>query len=318
MKDHEEYAGYLFAYFKGEGYADGEQVYFALSKGNDPLRYMELNGGRPVLTSELGERGVRDPFIIRSPHGDQFYLIATDLKIHENGGWERSVTAGSRSIMIWSSADLVHWSDQSMVEVAPSEAGCAWAPEAFYDEASGDYYVYWASMLNKPGTSSGEDRYHRMLCSKTKDFITFSEPFIYMDYGYSVIDMTMIEHQGKIYRLTKGRHVIQETGHSIDDPNFTLINENVEQAFMERGEGPIIFKSNLEDKWYSFIDEYGIRGYIPLETTDLASGVWTESENYDLPDKPRHGSIIPVTRSEYERLLRQYGGKTDEESKSGI
>lgn len=58
--------GYMFSYFTGEGTADGEQLYSALSKGNDPLHWRELNGGKPVLTSTLGEKGLRDPFIIRS------------------------------------------------------------------------------------------------------------------------------------------------------------------------------------------------------------------------------------------------------------
>ncbi len=62
-----KYAGYLFAYFTGEGTADGEQIRYALSRGNDPLHWRELNAGKPVLTSDLGEKGLRDPFVIRSP-----------------------------------------------------------------------------------------------------------------------------------------------------------------------------------------------------------------------------------------------------------
>ncbi|MGW0737491.1 family 43 glycosylhydrolase, partial [Streptomyces sp. NPDC002851] len=78
------YTGYLFAYFTGEGTADGEQIRMALSRGNDPLHWRELNGGRPVLTSDLGEKGLRDPFVIRSPQGDKFYMIATDLRMYRN------------------------------------------------------------------------------------------------------------------------------------------------------------------------------------------------------------------------------------------
>lgn len=62
-----KYAGYLFAYFTGEGTADGEQIRYALSRGNDPLHWRELNAGHPVLTSTTGEKGLRDPFVIRSP-----------------------------------------------------------------------------------------------------------------------------------------------------------------------------------------------------------------------------------------------------------
>lgn len=61
------YAGYLFAYFTGEGTADGEQIRYALSRGDDALHWRELNAGKPVLTSTIGEQGLRDPFVIRSP-----------------------------------------------------------------------------------------------------------------------------------------------------------------------------------------------------------------------------------------------------------
>lgn len=67
VKKPTKYAGYLFAYFTGEGTADGEQIRYALSEGNDALRWRELNAGAPVLTSTIGEKGLRDPFVIRSP-----------------------------------------------------------------------------------------------------------------------------------------------------------------------------------------------------------------------------------------------------------
>ena len=122
----------------------------------------------------------------------------------------------------------------------------------------------------------------------------------------------MIRENGKIYRYSKREnisHVFQESGDSFFDPNFTLIHENIGLNFMVRGEGPIVFKSNVEDKWYLLIDEYGFRGYIPLETTDLDSGIWTLPEEFSLPAKPRHGSVLSVTRSEYERLLAKYGSE---------
>lgn len=307
MADNEEqYAGYLFAYFKGERYEDGEQVYFALSEGNNALVWKELNGGKPVLVSTMGEQGVRDPYIVRSPLGDSFYLVATDLRIHGNGDWERAVTAGSRSIMIWNSSNLVDWSMQSMVELAPVGAGCMWAPEVFRDSGSDVYYLFWASMLE--GNLSDGEHYHRMLVAETTDFVTFSKPKVYMDYGYSVIDTTMIEAKGSVYRISKGRNIMQEAGSSFYDPNFKLINGSVEQPYLRQGEGPIIFKSNTEEKWYAFIDEYVDRGYMPLETTDLSSGIWSLPEHYSLPASPRHGSVIPVTRLEYDRLLERYGG----------
>lgn len=306
----EKYAGYFFTYFTGEGTAAGEQVYFALSNGNDPLNWRELNNGKPVLTSTLGEKGVRDPFIIRSPEGDKFYMIATDLKINGNGNWGRAHTWGSRSIMVWESNDLVNWTDQRMVEVAPEEAGNTWAPEIMYDNTTGEYIVFWASRMFDDASHTG-DAYQKMMYSKTRDFYTFTEPQVYLDYGYSIIDTTMIEHEGKVYRFTKdeqnngasapfGKMIFQEVGDSILDPTFKMINQGV--GNIKWVEGPTIFKSNTDEKWYLFVDEFGGRGYVPFETTNLASGVWTLSSNYNLPASPRHGTVIPITQSEYDAL----------------
>ncbi|WP_340389912.1 immunoglobulin-like domain-containing protein [Paenibacillus sp. FSL E2-0151] len=306
----EKYAGYFFTYFTGEGTATGEQVYFALSNGNDPLNWRELNNGKPALTSTLGEKGVRDPFIIRSPEGDKFYMIATDLKINGNGNWGRAHTWGSRSIMVWESNDLVNWTDQRMVEVAPEEAGNTWAPEIMYDNTTGEYIVFWASRMFDDASHTG-DAYQKMMYSKTRDFYTFTEPQVYLDYGYSIIDTTMIEHEGKVYRFTKdeqnngasapfGKMIFQEVGDSILDPTFKMINQGV--GNIKWVEGPTIFKSNTDEKWYLFVDEFGGRGYVPFETTNLASGVWTLSSNYNLPASPRHGTVIPITQSEYDAL----------------
>ncbi len=306
----ENYAGYFFTYFTGEGTSTGEQIYFAASDGNDPLNWRELNEGKPVLTSALGEKGVRDPFIIRSPEGDKFYMIATDLKINGNGNWGRAQTWGSRSIMVWESNDLVNWTDQRMVEVAPEEAGNTWAPEIMYDKTTGEYIVFWASRMFDDASHTGS-AYQKMMYSKTRDFYTFTEPKVYLDYGYSIIDTTMIEHDGKVYRFTKdeqdngaaapfGKMIFQEVGDSVLDPAFKMINQGV--GNMKWVEGPTIFKSNTDEKWYLFVDEFGGRGYIPFETTNLASGIWTLSSNYNLPANPRHGTVIPIKQSEYDAL----------------
>ncbi|MFD5540001.1 family 43 glycosylhydrolase [Streptomyces sp. NPDC127079] len=308
--------GYMFSYFTGEGTADGEQLHAALSKGNDPLNWRELNDGKPVLTSTLGEKGLRDPFIIRSPEGDKFYQIATDLRIYGNGDWDAAQRTGSKSIMVWESTDLVHWTDQRLVKVAPDSAGNTWAPEAFYDAKLGEYVVFWASKLYDNAAHSG-DTYNRMMYATTRDFYTFSEPRVWIDRGWSVIDSTMIQKDGTYYRLSKdernntsstpnSKFVFEEKSDSILSTDWTSVAEGIGKGAMSAAEGPLVFKSNTEDKWYAFLDEFGGRGYIPFETTDLDSGTWTPVADYDLPAKPRHGTVLPVTQAEYDRLLRAY------------
>ncbi|WP_217241997.1 family 43 glycosylhydrolase [Streptomyces sp. AC555_RSS877] len=308
--------GYMFSYFTGEGTSDGEQLYAALSKGNDPLKWRELNDGKPVLTSTLGEKGLRDPFIIRSPEGDKFYQIATDLRIYGNGDWDASQRTGSKSIMVWESTDLVHWTDQRLVKVSPDSAGNTWAPEAYYDAKLGAYVVFWASKLYDNEAHSG-DTYNRMMYATTRDFHTFSEPKVWIDRGYSVIDSTVIQHDGTYFRLSKdernntsstpnSKFIFEEKSDSLLDTSWTAVAEGIGKGAMSAAEGPLVFKSNTEEKWYAFLDEFGGRGYIPFETTDLGSGTWTPSTGYDLPAKPRHGTVLPVTQAEYDRLLRAY------------
>jgi hypothetical protein len=79
-----------------------------------------------------------------------------------------------------------------------------------------------------------------------------------------------------------------------------------------RGEGPAVFKSNTEERWYMFIDEFGGRNYVPFETNDLDSGKWTLSTSYQLPPGAKHGSVLPLTQAEYDRLLSAYGGQTSD------
>lgn len=318
--NHPPYAGYLFAYFTGEGTADGEQIRYALSRGNDPLHWRELNQGRPVLTSTSGEKGLRDPFVIRSPKGDRFYLIATDLRMHRNssGSWDDVQRHGSKSIMIWESTDLVHWTDRRLVRIAPDNAGNAWAPEAYWDDSLGAYVVFWASKLyadvDPDHTGS---TYNRMLYATTKDFRTFSAPKVWNDPGYSVIDSTVVKDEDTYYRYTKderapasssscAKFITGEKSKSLTATGYDLVADCIGSGAMDHGEGPTVFRSNTERKWYLFIDEYGGRGYVPFETTDLDSGRWTPSADYQLPASPRHGTVLPVTQKEYDRLLAAY------------
>ena len=84
--------------------------------------------------------------------------------------------------------------------------------------------------------------------------------------------------------------------------------DRIGEGDITRGEGPAVFKSNTEEKWYMFIDEFGGRNYVPFETTDLESGKWPPSTSYQLSREAKHGSVLPVTQVEYDRLLSAYGG----------
>lgn len=309
-----DYTDYFFAYFAGEGLANGEQIYFASSQ--DGLNWTDLNNASPVLTSTMGEQGVRDPFLIRSPEGDKFYLIATDLKIYENNDWNAAQNSGSQYLMVWESNDLVNWSEQRMVEVSASiEAGCTWAPEATYDPVTGEYVVYWASRTPNIDTKQ------RVYYAKTRDFYTFTEPQLYIEKDQSSIDTTMIENNGTYYRYTKNEGGSTNELGALTKTIFIEKSSNVLGEFTQIAsdslnanqwvEGPAIFKLNEDDAeqdtWCLLVDNYGSGGYYPLVTTDLESGVFEKPEAYAMPSYARHGTPIRITAEEYEAITTVYG-----------
>lgn len=313
----ENLEGYLFTYFIGDG-ARQEQMSFALSEGNTPLKWNTMNEGNPVLIAELGEKGLRAPSIIRSPEGDKFYLIATDLQIATGKGWGAAQKDGSKCIFVWESTDLVNWSKQRLVQVSSDLAGCTWAPEIIYDEDKGEYVVYWASKIYADESKSGNP-HHRIMYATTRDFYTFSPAKEYFNPGYAVIDTVMIKNNGKVYRFTKderdngtgsgqsqeGKMIFQEVGSSIFANDFRRTTNDFVKAGVKWVEGPLTFKDNLEEKWYLFVDDFGGEGYIPFYTDNLDTGTWTKVAVSDkkMPSpKPRHGTILPITASEYARL----------------
>lgn len=347
----EETSAYVFAYFTGESTATGERIYLGASKGNDALRWNNLNDGDAVLTSTEGEKGLRDPFIMRSHEGDKFYMIATDLNMYALYGqtdFSAAQQSGSKYLEIWESTDLVNWSAQRHVKVSTDYAGNTWAPEAYYDETIGAYVVYWASNLYDTTTIEGRSytsTYNRMMYSTTRDFVTFTPAQPWIDVkrgtGKGMIDSTVIKEGTNFYRFTKDEAsmtVREEVSTDLratvsgstlptttSTPGWSMIKEGVgvgepnpqaTSGIFTNGEGPTIFKANTGDvntggvpTWYLFQDQpsyHGGKGYVPFTSTNLAAGTWTSvAATAQLPTSPRHGTVLPVTRAEYEYVLSE-------------
>lgn len=258
--DMPETTDYIFAYFPYAGTKD-ERIYFGI--GEDGLNFKALNDGKPVLESKLGTHGLRDPFIIRSPEGDRFYLIATDLTVagidqdgtHYPGqGWSENQVRGSQKIMVWESTDLVNWSEQRECKVAVDTAGCTWAPEAYWDDTIGQYVVFWSSKVSDDGNSK-----QRIYYATTRDFYSFSPAKVWIDSDVSVIDATVIKVGEYFYRYIKnedgdpnkigtpGKRVYCERSKSLTSANWELVHNNSLDVSGGQIEGPTIFKLNKDD-----------------------------------------------------------------------
>ena len=298
-------SGYLFAHFTGE-HKDGEQIYFSVSR--DGLHWKDLNGGKPVLYSGIGTRGVRDPFLVRDPGKKKFYLIATDLRIESGCGWEKAQYEGSRDLIVWESEDLVNWSEERACTVGIPEAGCVWAPEAVYDSGKEEFLVFWASMVKAP---ADEEAKQRIYASWTKDFRQFSEPFVYMEREQHVIDSTIVENQGRYYRFTKdetNKCIILEESESLTGTFRQIPSETL--SGLLGVEGPECYLLPDGNTWCLIVDQFAEeKGYLPVFTKDLGSGVLeiAQEGSYDLgTTKKRHGGVLVLEDEEYERLERYF------------
>lgn len=310
-------SAYLFAHFIGES-PRGEQIYFSVSE--DGLRWTDLNNSEPVLVSALGDKGVRDPSLIRSPDGKKFYLLATDLRIANGKGWDAARFHGSTSLVIWESTDLVNWSEPWLADVAGaiSGAGCAWAPEAIYDESTGDYFVYWATISTRDGLRAA-----RIFGARTKDFRSFSEPELYIERPGKglgkgdIIDTHIIEAKGlkhRFYRASRDGQITVEGADSLHGA-WARIGDLAHLGYTAaNAEGPILMPFNHEQKWALLVDRHSTNGgYIPIVSTDLADPrgfAVLPPDAYSFgASKKRHGSILSITQSELDALRAKWPGR---------
>lgn len=299
---------YLFVHFTGES-QDGEQIYFALSR--DGLHWEDLNGGKPVLCSDVGEKGVRDPFILRSRLDGRFYIIATDLRIANGKGWETAQHAGSTKMVIWSSEDLVSWSAPWTVEMPVPGAGCVWAPEAVFDPKRQAYLVFWASCVKEAGEREPKQRIY---CTHTKDFVTFEKPEKYIERQHHVIDTTIVEENGMFYRFSKDettKNIRMDKGTELQG-TFTEVYSPCLEGLMGV-EGPAAFPMGDGHTWCLLVDQFAAGlGYLPLLCGDLDSGDFSvlEADRYDMGQNiKRHGSVLTLECGEYERLAEAFGAE---------
>lgn len=344
-----ETTDYLFVYFPYTSTKKDERIYFGISE--DGLNFTALNNEEFILESKLGTHGLRDPFIIRSHEGDKFYLIATDLTVagldqdgkHYDGqGWSENQVKGSQKIMVWESTDLVNWSEQRECKVAPDNAGCTWAPEAYWDDELQQYVVFWAS-------KTSDDNYSKqcLYYATTSDFREFSEPQKWIEENGSVIDTTVIKApDGYYYRYTKNedgsvnrygtgsKHVYCERSTSLTSTEWELVykdslTEDVSWAI----EGPCIYKFNEDDKEnakklaalkgivlddtkdiYGLIADRNQHYIFPGVSDDITSGKFGRlgdsksaevngTSIYSMPEPvASHGTIMPITSEEYNNL----------------
>ena len=284
---------YLFSYFKGNG-EDG----LHLAKSEDGRNWISLRGDQSFLKPELSkDKLMRDPCIIIG--GDGLFHMVWTVSWKENG------------IGYASSKDLITWSKQKFIPVMAHEQGVrnCWAPEITYDKRSGQYMIYWATTIDGRFPETAEPREqnlsHRMYAVTTKDFESFSPTFLLYDYGFNVIDSTIITDGDRFVMFLK------------DETLSPKPQKNIRVAFAERLEGPYTEPSapitgsywaegpttlrEADGSWVVYFDKYSERKYGAVRSTDLKS--WEDiSDQISIPKGLRHGTIFKVKRSVVEKI----------------
>lgn len=304
---------YLFVHFREKTIPDGEQVYFGVSR--DGFRWEALNGGRPVLWAYYGDKGVRDMAIVRTKD-NRFVILATDLslsygmrgKYHHS--WEEIGRNGSHCLAIWESDDLTRWTEQRLIDMGDEGFGCVWAPDIIYDPQQGDYLVHWSSSHRKNDYGDKAIYY-----SRTRDFRTFTPPQeLYRNPDSGVIDSAMAVKDGVYYLFVKNEHdpahaqlfsAPSATGPFTRMPAFEKEMDTLQQG---QYEAPAIFRAD-DGRWVLLLDYYGVRGagqgYVPFVADTIESGVFLRSDSeFSFPYGFKHGTVLPITDAEYDRLKK--------------
>ena len=329
--------GYLMVHFIEDSAGYAEKIYLDVSRGDNPEQWDPLNGGVPILASDLGTTGIRDPYLTYNPETQTYFIIATDLRVFGGDSGSGNCTTwcywtknASTKLNIWESKDLVTWGDLRQIDMAAdaqgttvAQLGMAWAPEAtwvddYYPDGRGAFVVYWASNVFPDGdTAHNSPSYNRVLWGATTDFTqgSYSYGGDFVNTGGNAIDTTMIQNDGTTYRITKdnsfGNGIYMESTEDVRwwEPGTTWTTLQTKIGAVWAGgnaggvEGPAVFESHSDDTWYLYVDVIPTTGYKPMVTDDLDAGFeqLTDPGFYMAPST-KHGGIISLTKAQYDTV----------------
>lgn len=324
-----EIYGYLYCHMSDEG----EWTSFALSR--DGVHWHDLNFGEEVYdTKALSriEHGARDAFITRAYDGKSFVMLTTDMLVAKSNKWD------NYGIDLLKSNDLIHWTSVTFDFRKGSGIFCdpqsedtykdystihrVWAPQCLWDESyvwsngeKGGYFVYY-SMLND---KNGEDKYDRIYYSYAdKSFTKLTKPRLLFDWGYATIDadINYVEADGMYHILLKKeggqRGIFTSKSKSLTGP-WQKPDEKDYISFEGRRltEGPSAWQVAGEDGWRIGYVEYSSMPHkYRICKADKYLSHFNSPEDIKGVSAPQHGSFIPLTKEEYQKLDGYWTAKT--------
>jgi hypothetical protein len=299
---------YLFAHMLHRDYG---RLYYCVSL--DGLHWEGLNEGRRVFDDYRGH-----PDICRG-HDDRYYLVGNR-------------NDAAPDINFWVSDDLIRWAkfsdfrpDLARTIDYPQALPKIGAPKLFYDNASRQYLLTWHTP-HEVGTKEDPERYwasQRTLYVTSKDLRTFAHPPRRLfDWKMATIDVIVRRDANRYYAIVKDeRYPTLEwvTGKTIRISSSSDLlgpycppSPPVSPNFRE---APTLIPSPNGHAWYLYYEQYPGVSYGVSVAAQL-SGPWFQLsgntqhdrwDKYQLPPKVRHGSMIPITKSQYDALVAAFG-----------
>ncbi|MCH5716450.1 glycoside hydrolase family 43 protein [Niabella hibiscisoli] len=294
-----KYEGYLFTYFTGNS-KEEEAIRFAIStNGYD---FQALNNNQPVIASSgiSSTGGVRDPHILRGADGKTFYMVATDM-VSANG-WD-----SNRAMVLLKSTDLINWTS-AIINIpqtfkAFEKVNRVWAPQTIYDSKKGQYMIYWSMRAgNDPDVI-----YYAYANKEFTALATEPKQLFFSPNNGACIDGDIVEKNGRFHLFfkTEGQGAGIKVAVSDKLTEAYTLRESYVQQTKDPVEGAGVFKLNDGSGYILMYDVYTKGRYQFTKTTDFKNFKVVD-EQVSMNFHPRHGTVLPVTQKEIERLTAKW------------
>ena len=298
---------YLFAHMTKEQYG---VLFYSVSV--DGLHWTRLNRGRPVSADYHGHAS-----IARGPDG-RYFLVG-------NKGDD------DPAIRFWVSDDLVHWTsfgsytpDLRNIPGHPHTLARIGAPKLMYDVRSRQFLLTWHTP-NLDGSAADPERYwssQRTLYVHSPDLKTFAVPprrlFAWdMATIDTIVQPTATGYCAIIkderypsYAWPTGKTIRISCAKTLLGP-YPQPAAPLSPAFRE---APTLIRAPGDSDWLLYYEQYAGTSY-GLSMARRPEGPWVQVSGnsgvpawnrYEMPAGTRHGSMIGISRAEYDRIVAAF------------
>lgn len=301
---------FLFAHMKTGRYG---VLHYSVSI--DGLHWTALNAGEPVSADYHGHAS-----IAKGPDG-RYYLVGNK-------------SDDDPLIRFWVSSDLVDWKpygtyrpDLSKIPGHPHTLQRIGAPKLFFDQPSGQFLLSWHTP-NQDGSAADPERYwasQRTLFVLSPDLKSFRDPPRRLfEWDMATID-TIVQPNDAApgycaiikderypsYDWPTGKTVRISCGPGLTGP-FPPPGPPLSPNFRE---APTLIRSPDDKAWLLYYEQYAGTSY-GLTKGKTLQGPWyqvsgnsgvPEWNRFEMVPGARHGSMIPIARSEYDALVKAFG-----------